>query len=92
MTARSNLEYRGHNSSTFRLVLFCFVVGTALLLFGKISGGDWVTGVIGLVSAYVVKEAVAKGAEAYTLRNNGYRPYGAASRGPDSTYPHPPVG
>ena len=92
MTARSNLEYRGHNSSTFRLVLFCFLTGTALLLVGKITGGDWVTGVIGLVSAYVIKESIAKGAEAYTMRNNGHRLYNAATRGPDSPSLHPPVG
>ena len=60
-----NLDYRGAKSSTFRIVIFAFIVGTILLVLDKITGSEWVTGVLGLVGSYVLKESVAKVAEAY---------------------------
>lgn len=59
------LDYRGTKSSTFKLVLFAFVTGTLMLVLEKISGSEWVTGVLGLVASYVVKDSVASMAEAY---------------------------
>ena len=72
----NNLEYRGTKSLTYKLVLLGFLTGTALLLFGEISGGQWVTGVLGLIGTYVVKEAASKASEAYRDRpmNNGGKP------------------
>lgn len=70
------LEYRGMKSSTFKLVLFVFVVGTLMLVLGKISGSEWVTGVIGLVASYVIKDSVASMSEAY--RDSKVPPPGTA--------------
>jgi len=60
-----NLEYRGTKSSTFQLVLFVFLTATLMLVLDKVTGSEWVTGAIGLVSGYVLKESITKGAEAY---------------------------
>lgn len=67
-----NLDYRGTQSTTFKLVLLCFLTGTALLVGGYISGSEWVTGIIGLVSGFVLRDGVAKAAEAY--RDKGAQP------------------
>jgi len=61
----SNLDYRGTKSVTYKLVLLGFATGTALLLSGHITGENWVTGVLGLLTGYVVRDAAAKIAEAY---------------------------
>ncbi len=60
-----NLDYRGAKSLTFRLVLLGFLTGTGLLMIDKLSGAEWVTGVLGLIVTYVIKEATAKASEAY---------------------------
>jgi len=60
-----NLDYRGTKSSTFQIVLFAFLVATLMLVLGKITGSEWVTGALGMVSAYALKEGIAKCAEAY---------------------------
>lgn len=52
-------------SVTFRLVLLVFLTGTGLLLSSHINSDQWVNGVLGLVAAYVVRDAAAKAAEAY---------------------------
>jgi hypothetical protein len=61
----SNLHYRGTKSTTYKLVLLSFLTGTGLLLHGDITGGEWVTGVLGLVAGYVARDIGAKSAEAY---------------------------
>lgn len=61
----SNLTYQGSQSTTYRLVLLAFLTATAMLGLGKISGSEWVSGALGLVSAYVVRELGAGAAEAY---------------------------
>lgn len=61
----SNLAYRGHKSTTLHLVLLGFFTGTGLLLTGHINGGEWVTGVLGLLTGYVLKGGIAAAAEAY---------------------------
>jgi len=60
-----NLEYRGTKSSTFQLVLFAFLMATLMLVLNKITGSEWVTGALGMVGAYALKEGVTKCAEAY---------------------------
>ena len=67
-----NLQYRGWNSTTLRLVVIVFFTGTVLLIFDKINGDQWVTGIIGLVASYVIKESVAKVSEAYRDRNENH--------------------
>lgn len=67
----ANLEYRGARGTTFQLVLLAFLVGTLMLVLGHIDGAQWTTGVIGLVSAYVVRDAAAKAAEAYRDKPTG---------------------
>ena len=70
----SNLDYRGQKSTTFKLVLLGFTTGTALLLWDKITGDQWVVGVLGLLTGYVLKEGVAKVAEAYRDKPTGEQP------------------
>jgi len=60
-----NLDYRGDNSLTYRIVRNVFIVGTILLVLDYIKSNDWVTGIIGLVTAWVVKDGVTKAAEVY---------------------------
>jgi len=60
-----NLDYKGMASTTFRLVIFAFIVGTVLLIYGKITSDNWTTGVLGLVASYASKEAIKSVAEAY---------------------------
>lgn len=66
-----NLDYRGHRSTTLHVVLLVFATGTGLLLSGHLEAEQWVTGVLGLVSAYVLRDAAAKVAEAYRDRDRG---------------------
>lgn len=61
----AHLDYRGTKSTTFKLVLFAFLTATLMLLLGKITGSDWTSSAMGLISAFAVKEAVVSGAEAY---------------------------
>ena len=67
-----NLQYKGRKSTTFQLVLLGFVTGTALIVFGYIDGNQWVTGVLGLLTGYVMRDAVKSAAEAY--RDKGVPP------------------
>ncbi|KKK74053.1 hypothetical protein LCGC14_2887600 [marine sediment metagenome] len=64
-----NLDYRGWESTTLRLVLLVFFIGTILLIADKINGDQWITGIIGIVASYVIKESVSKASEAYRDRN-----------------------
>ena len=67
-----NLDYKGSKSTTFQLVLLGFVTGTALIVFGYIDGNQWVTGVLGLLTGYVMRDAVKSFSEAY--RDKGTQP------------------
>lgn len=46
-------DYRGFKSTKFFLVFVSLILGSAMLLLGKITGDNWTWGVIGLVAAYV---------------------------------------
>lgn len=59
------LRYRGIKSSVFQLVFFAFVTATLMLVLDKITGSEWVTGALGLVSGYALKESISKMSEAY---------------------------
>lgn len=61
----SNLAYRGGKSTTLNLVLLGFTTGTGLLLSGHITGSEWITGVLGLLTGYVLRGGIAAAAEAY---------------------------
>ena len=67
-----NLDYKGRKSTTFQLVLLGFITGTALIIFVFIDGNQWVTGVLGLLTGYVMRDAVKSAAEAY--RDKGIQP------------------
>lgn len=69
-----NLDYKGAKSTTFQLVLLGFVTGTGLIIAGYIDGNQWVTGVLGLLSGYVLRDAVKSASEAY--RDKGSPPAG----------------
>jgi len=60
-----NLAYRGYKSVTFKLVLLGFITGSVFLIYGYITGSEWVTGVLGLLAGYVLRDGVSKAAEAY---------------------------
>lgn len=68
----SNLAYRGNRSTTLWLVLLGFGTGSLFLMTGQITGSEWVTGVLGMLSAYVLREGVKAVAEAY--RDKGSPP------------------
>ncbi len=60
-----NLDYRPCGT-TCRLVLLGFFVGTFIfVLTDKLSGAEWITGVLGLLAGYALRDAVTKAAEAY---------------------------
>lgn len=59
-----NLEYRAWGS-TMKLVLLVFLTTTALLLYGSLSGDNWVAVTIGIVGGWVLKDAATKFSEAY---------------------------
>jgi len=61
-----NLAYRGLKSWTLRLVLLGYFTGTYIFIMtDKLTGSEWVTGVLGLLATYVLKESAAKASEAY---------------------------
>lgn len=46
-------DYRGFRSTKFVLVAASLLLGTAMLLMGKITGDLWTWGVLGLVASYI---------------------------------------
>lgn len=64
-----NVEYRGWRSVTVGLVLMGFITGTLIFVFSnKLSGDEWVTGVLGLLAGYIVRDGLTKAAEVYRDR------------------------
>lgn len=61
----SNITYKGFRSVTFNLVLLGYVTGTALLVFGFITPEIWETGVLGMLTGYIIRDGVSKIAEVY---------------------------
>lgn len=61
----SSLDYRGQESTTYQLVLLGFLTATGLVIAGIITGSEWVTGALGLLTAYVLKQVGTSVAEAY---------------------------
>lgn len=47
-------DYRGMRGTKFQLVLLTLLLGTLMLVLGKIDGEMWTWGVVGLVASYVV--------------------------------------
>lgn len=68
------LTYRGNKSTTYQLVLLSLLLGTLLVLLGKLTGGEWTTGVLGLVAAYVVRDLGARAAERKALSSGAGSP------------------
>lgn len=61
----STNSYRGAKSTTFILVLMGFWTGTTLLVTGFITAPIWETSVLGLLSGYIIRQAIGSAAEAY---------------------------
>ena len=60
-----NLDHRSCGT-TCRIVLLGFIVGTIIFIATeKLTGGEWITGVLGLLAGYVFRDGVTKAAEAY---------------------------
>lgn len=59
-----NVEYRMFGA-TMRLVIFVFIVATALIVIDKLTGSEWVTLTMGLVGGWVLRDGAAKASEAY---------------------------
>lgn len=57
-------EYRGARGTKFKLVVAVLVVGTVMLVIGKLTGDQWITGVIGLVGSYILGDVGGRFAEA----------------------------
>lgn len=57
-------EYRGVSGTKFKLVTAVLVIGTVMLIVGKLTGDQWVTGVIGLVGSYILGDVGGRFAEA----------------------------
>ena len=58
------MNYHGTKGTKFRLTLLAFLVGTLMLLLGKITGELWTWGVLGLVASYVLGDVGSRFAEA----------------------------
>lgn len=56
-------EYRGASGTKFKLVAAVLAIGTVMLAIGKLTGDQWVTGVIGLVTAYILGDVGGRFAE-----------------------------
>jgi hypothetical protein len=61
----SNLSYKGKDSTTYKLVLLGFTTGTCLLIWGFITGAEWVTSTAAMLGSYVLKGGVSAASEAY---------------------------
>jgi hypothetical protein len=59
------INYRGWKSTTLQLVLLSFLIGTLMLLLGKIDGSQWVGSVFALIATYSLRDIAAKGIEVY---------------------------
>lgn len=53
-------RYNGFRSTKLQLVVLAFLVGTLMLVLGKITGDNWTVGVLGLVASYVVGDVGAR--------------------------------
>lgn len=56
-------DYRGFKGTKFQLTVLAFLVGTLMLLLGKITGDLWTWGVLGLVVSYVTGDVASRFAE-----------------------------
>lgn len=64
-----NLDYRGTQSTEFRLVVGVWLVATYMLIFGVIGEGSWVSVTMTGVFGYVLARVGSKASEAY--KNQG---------------------
>lgn len=61
----SNLSYHGFKSTTFFLVMFGYLSGTLLLIGDYITPVIWETGILSMLSGYLLRDTVSRVSEGY---------------------------
>ena len=53
-------DYRGWKGTKAGLTLLTLLLGTVMLAIDKLTGGEWIMGVVGLVGIYVAGDVTSR--------------------------------